>query len=428
MSITLEKLAARLRSTREAVGLTQEVVARHLGLPRSSLAQMELGKRSVSGLELDALARLYGRGIEEFLTEEFHPEESLVAIFRAEASLVDADEVAKAVSESIALARELANLEDLLGIDRAALRAPVYADSALQSKWQGIEQGIRAAAAERRRLNLGELPLGDIEDLLQSQGARTVLLSLPQDVSGFTLMEPSLSFLVVANRRHPRLRTRFSWVHEYAHLLFDRHHKGTISRESERANLPEVRANAFAAAFLMPELGVREFLAGIGKGQPSRDRWTVFDEGDVISAEVRAEPGSQTIQLYDVVLLAHHFGVSRLAALYRLRNLRLLSQADLDTLLEEERDGRGKEIERSLGIPGFREESGKETTGPEDFRSRFLALALEAYRREKISRGKLSELASIVEFSSSALDRVLQAVGLDDVESESEALLPEGLV
>ena len=427
MSITQQELAARLRMAREAAGLTQEAAARHLGLPRSSLAQVELGKRTVSGLELDALARLYGRSIEDFLAEEFNPEESLVAVFRAEANFADAEEVAKAVSGSIALARELANLEDLLGIDRAALRAPAYADSALHSKWQAIEHGTRAAAAERRRLNLGELPLGDIEDLLQSQGARTALLNLPQDVSGFALMEPSLGFLVVANRRHPALRTRFSWVHEYAHLLFDRQRKGTISRESDRASFSEVRVNAFAAAFLMPEIGVREFLAGIGKGQPSRERWAVFDEGDVISAAARAEPGSQQIQLYDVALLAHHFGVSRLAALYRLRNLRLIAQGEVEVLLREEQQGRGKEIERSLRLPSVREESEKRQASPRDFRSRFLTLAIEAYRREKISRGKLSELAAAVELSASALARVLQAVGLDRAEGESEVLLPEGL-
>jgi Zn-dependent peptidase ImmA (M78 family) len=91
-------------------------------------------------------------------------------------------------------------------------------------------------------------------------------------------MEPTLSFFVVANSADHPLRVRFSWVHEYANILFDRHEKGTLSRESERADLPEVRANAFAAVFLLPEAGVREFLAGIGKGQPSRERWAVFEE------------------------------------------------------------------------------------------------------------------------------------------------------
>ena len=426
MPITQEELASRLRMAREAARLTQEAVARKLGLPRSSLAQVELGNRTVSGLELEALARLYGRGVEEFFVEEFHPEESLFAFFRAEAGFAEAHEVTEAVSICIALARQLADLEDLLGIDRAALRAPAYADPVLHSKWQGVEQGTRAAAAERRRLNLGELPLGDIEELLQSQGIRTVLRDLPQDVSGFTLMEPNLSHLVVANQCHHPLRARFSWVHEYAHILFDRNHKATVSRESDRSDFSEVRANAFAAAFLMPELGVREFLTGIGKGQPSRDKWAIFDEEEVVSAEARAEPGSQALQLYDVVLMAHHFGVSRLAALYRLKNLGVISQAKLDELLREEQEGRGKEVEQSLRLAVPREEKKKRPASSKDFRSRFLALAIEAYRREKISRGKLSELASIVDFSSSALDRVLRAVGMDE-EPESEVLLPEGL-
>jgi Zn-dependent peptidase ImmA (M78 family) len=364
--------------------------------------------------------------MEELLAEEFRPEESLLALFRAEAALADADQVTAAVSDCIALARELSNLEALLGIDRAALRAPSYGDRALHSKWQAIEQGSGAASAERRRLNLGERPLGDIQDLLQGQGIRTAILDLPQDVSGFALMEPSLGLLLVANRRHHQMRIRFSWVHEYAHVLFDRNRKGTVSREADRADFVEVRANAFAAAFLLPELGVREFLSGIGKGQPSRDRWAVFDEEEVISAEARSEPGSQALQLYDVILLAHHFGVSRLAALYRLKNLRLLSQSDLEVLLRDEQGGMGKEIERSLRLPDDRELKGERLVGTRDFQSRFLALAVEAYRREKISYRKLSELASMVEFPPSALNRLLRAAGLDE-EPEGEVLLPEGL-
>ena len=38
------------------------------------------------------------------------------------------------------------------------------------------------------------------------------------------------------------------------------------SRESERSDLLEVRANVFAANFLMPEEGVRQFVGTLGKG------------------------------------------------------------------------------------------------------------------------------------------------------------------
>jgi predicted HTH domain antitoxin len=65
--------------------------------------------------------------------------------------------------------------------------------------------------------------------------------------------------------------------------------------------------------------------------------------------------------------------------------------------------------------------------GAKDFRSRFLGLAIEAYRRRKISHGKLSELAALVEFAPAVLDRILRAVGLADEEGGGEALLPEGL-
>jgi Zn-dependent peptidase ImmA (M78 family) len=71
---------------------------------------------------------------------------------------------------------------------------------------------------------------------------------------------------VVANRAHHYLRRRFSFAHEYAHVVADRDRSGLISRTSERDDLVEMRANAFAASFLMPEDGVRQFVAGLGKG------------------------------------------------------------------------------------------------------------------------------------------------------------------
>jgi Zn-dependent peptidase ImmA (M78 family)/DNA-binding XRE family transcriptional regulator len=420
MTITQKELASRLRAAREASGLSQEQVATHLDLSRSSIAQMELGNRAVSSLELDALARLYGRALTDFFAESFDAESSLVAIFRAEAAVDLDDPLGDKVRWCIELARELRHLEECLEVDRGRVQAPEYPAPPLRSKWQAVQQGIRAAEAERKRLDLGDRPLGDLADLLESQGVRTALLELPDDISGLTLMEPSLSFFVVANEGHDIRRRRFSWVHEYAHILFDRSLRGTVSRVSERRQLAEVRANAFAAAFLLPEDGAHSFVEGIGKGLGSRQRWEVYDEseeGGAISAEGRSQPGSQKIQLYDVVLLAHRYRVSRTMALYRLKNVGLLSQAELDGLLEQERD-QGWRLEQSLGL--VPERDGR-TNG--DFRTRFLTLALEAYRREKISRRKLLGLGELMDFPRGRLEQLLWASGLEDDE-EDEVLLP----
>ena len=74
----------------------------------------------------------------------------------------------------------------------------------------------------------------------------------------------------------------FLLCHEYAHLLLHRAQMGHVSKESERANLFEVRANVFAACFLMPDEGIRQFVAGLGKGNASRLHADIFDEAGVV--------------------------------------------------------------------------------------------------------------------------------------------------
>ena len=53
------QIAERLRSAREAAGLTQGQVAQKLGLHRPTVSEIEAGRRRVSAEELAALANLY---------------------------------------------------------------------------------------------------------------------------------------------------------------------------------------------------------------------------------------------------------------------------------------------------------------------------------------------------------------------------------
>jgi Zn-dependent peptidase ImmA (M78 family) len=201
-------------------------------------------------------------------------------------------------------------------------------------------------------------------------------------------------------------------AHEYAHVVVDRSRFGLVSRGSDREDLIEVRANAFAASFLMPEDGIRQFVVGLGKGKPSRSRNEVFDEAGSLDVEGRAAPGTQVVQLYDVVQLAHSFEVSRPAVLYRLLNLRLVTQAEFDHLKAIDAAGKGKQMAALLGLP---EPDLSEVRN--EFSHRFLGLALEAYRREEISRGKLDELAGMVDLEADHVDRLLEDAGLDDADA-----------
>jgi Zn-dependent peptidase ImmA (M78 family)/DNA-binding XRE family transcriptional regulator len=398
-------------------------VAQHLGVSRSTIAQIEAGKRAVSSLELDRLAYLYGRDIREFLADEFREEDALVALFRRHPEVSEEEELIDALRKCLALGREITNLERLLGVDRDLTALPAYLLPPPRTKWEAIQQGERIAADERRRLGLGSTPLPNAAELLETRGVRTAQLRLPEDVSGLTLVEPDVGVLVVVNNRvpgHSYVRRRFSCAHECCHVLLDRDQKGTISRASDREGLLEVRANAFAAAFLMPKVGVEEFVQGLAKGRASRLRADVFDEDESLRAESRPVPGSQAIQMHDVVLLAHHFGVSRISALYRLKNLRLVSSPEFESLKDQENQGLGKTLSRLLDLPDpDREEARNE------FRHRFLALGLEAFRRGEITRSKLRELAAMVEVASPELDDVITRAGLGEQNEGADDLVSQ---
>jgi len=408
MPINAQELGRRLRAAREACRMNQEHVAQHLGASRSTVAQMELGNRAVSSLELDRLAYLFGRDIREFVADAFREEDTLAALFRAEPAVAETPGVVEKIRECIAIGRELTNIEQLLGIDREQNTVAAFPLPAPRTRWEAIQQSARVADEERRRLGLGLSPVPEMSEIIELQGVRTGLVDLPDDVSGLSINDPKLGFFVVANRQHHVWRRRFSFAHEYAHLLMDRNRFGTVSRASQNDDLIEVRANSFAASFLMPPDAVARFVSALGKGKPSRSLAQVYDENEAVTVEGRAAPHSQDLQTYDVVQMAFLFGVSVPAALYRLRNLRFITDLELSRLKSEDDGGRSLTAARLLGVvepdhAGARNE----------FRHRFLGLALDAYRRDMISTGKLRELARLVGAPTVDLETLIGDAGED---------------
>jgi Zn-dependent peptidase ImmA (M78 family)/transcriptional regulator with XRE-family HTH domain len=416
MSIDQAELGRRLRQAREACGLTQDDVAQEMGLARATVAQIELGNRSVSGLELAKFSYLYARDIRDFVAQTFNADSLTSVLLRAEDG--EDDGVRAALRDCIALGHQLRDLEGMLGISRSTATVPSYPSVTLASKWDAIQSGTRAASEERRRLGLGFGPLGDVPALLEAQGIRTGLIQMPSGVSGLMISDSSVGLFVAVNRDHPAVRQRFSWCHEYAHLLLDRAQMGHVSRESERNDLVEVRANVFAANLLMPEEGVRQLVGTLGKGSASRLHAEVFDEIGVVPVDTRTAGGSQDLQIYDVVKLAHHFGVSVLSALYRLMNLRLITDKQFEHMKQMDSAGLSKQLAAVLGLTEVTDEENISA-----FYRRYLILALEAYRREKISRRKLIEIATKLGVGEVEVERVIEGLGLVHDEP-TEVLLP----
>ena len=403
------ELGRRLRMAREARGLSQQAVAAELGVPRTAIGGLEAGSRSVSTLELTRLSELYLRPVADLLQVGARDEDEdvVVALHRAASGLEQDTAMGEQVARCVSLCHEGVRLERLLG---AELRCgpPSYEARLPRFSGEAVAQGEQTAEQERKRLGLGDGPISDIADLIASQGIWASGVELPGKMSGLFLRHSSIGAAILVNASHARGRKRFSYAHEYAHALLDRDRNIAISSTDNASELVETRANAYAAAFLMPRTGIYVALRSLDKGLPSRQQQTVFDvatEG-LIEAELRSPAGSQRITYKDVAMVAHHFGVSYQAAVYRLKSLRHVSHPESRELLGQEEFGR----EYLQALRMFSDVGEPE---PDDYRDRELRseiahLAIEAYRRAEISRGRVLELSKALRIRGDTLLRLAQ--------------------
>ena len=403
-------LGRRLRSAREARGLSQQAAAHALGLPRTAVTQLEAGSRSVSTLELTRLSELYLHPVATLLREEPGDEDRdiLGALRRLAPGLEDDPDTREQIARCMHLCREGVALERLLDT-RPRSGPPGYGMRLPCSSGEAVAQGEEAAEQERRRLGIASAPIADVSELIASQGIWASGVPLPDSMSGLCLRHPSIGQSILVNSFHPKGRKRFSYAHEYAHALLDRNSTVTISSTDNSSELVEKRANAFAAAFLVPRDGLRACLRNLDKGLPSRQAHVIFDAatGGRIEAEQRAPARSQRITYKDNALLAHHFGVSYQSAVYRLRSLRYVSERECGELLDRERFGR--KYLKALGMFGDIGEREKQRYWDRELRNRVAHLAIEAYRREEISRGRVLELSKTLRIAGNTLLELARA-------------------
>jgi len=87
-------LAARLKDTREYLGLSQQFVSDQTRIPRSAISDIERGERKVDSLELKKLSQLYRYPVEYFLGSD-QPDEvdpsTVAALARTAGELTEED-------------------------------------------------------------------------------------------------------------------------------------------------------------------------------------------------------------------------------------------------------------------------------------------------------------------------------------------------
>jgi len=113
-------------------------------------------------------------------------------------------------------------------------------------------------------------------------------------------------------------------------------------------------------------------------------------------AEVRSAPGSQTVTYPDVVTLARTFGTPYRAVVYRLLGLGCISEADGKDLLRDNRLAAAREYEALFGTEsasGASRQGAAVSDESVHLIGEVARLAIEAYRRQVIKKGRLVAIA-----------------------------------
>lgn len=414
MPMSREELGTRLRFARENRQVTQDAAGEVVGLQRSAISLMESGRRQVSTLELTRLADLYGRSVEWFVNPNIPVEEDpVVALFRAEEGLKD-DEVQKQAAHCIHLFREGASLTRLLGRGQVSV-LPSYELTEPRSTGLAIAQGQSVADQERRRLGLGVAPVLSIPELIGGQGIWAAAMWLPNEISGLFLWSPEFGMGILVNVGQAPVRRRFSYAHEYGHALMDRDDRASVTSTQNAKKVSEQRANAFAAAFLMPEDGVWDFLYRRGKGRGSRREETAVDSvtEEVIRGELRTPPRSQNVTYADVALLGRNYGASYPATVWRLRGMNIINAVEADALLEQTDTANNylRAVRNFRAWDEQRRVAPAEDHKDHEMKWQILPLALEAWRRKEISQGRLLEIGRLLDIDDDTTLDLAEAVG-----------------
>ncbi|MCP3958220.1 MAG: ImmA/IrrE family metallo-endopeptidase [bacterium] len=346
-------LGARLREARESRGLTQTQVAEHLKVARTTLVAIEKGDRRLKPAELIELAGLYDQRVSELL-QRGAPVEGFGALLRRSLpSTLGESEMSAPVESFQHLCEDYSRLEEICEAPMRRRYPPEY-------EIQGVDPEIVAedvANSERHRLGLGEGPLLNLRETLESDvGLRVFQIELPSRVAGMFAFSETLGGCMAVNLNHPPERRRHSLGHEYGHFLTSRY-RSEITLEDHYRRMPATErfAEGFARAFLMPASGLRRRYLELERGRP-------LTHGDLCR-------------------LAHFYCVAVEAMIRRLEELRLIPVGTWERLRQERFS-----VQRAKQLLGIAPTRADENPLP----PRYVGLAVEAWQIGELSEGQLA--------------------------------------
>jgi Zn-dependent peptidase ImmA (M78 family)/DNA-binding XRE family transcriptional regulator len=250
-----QELGELLRQARQKCGMKQSDVAKAIYVARTTIVAIEKGERPVKAAELNQLACLYGRSVNEFVCD--HPVVQPFEIHFQVAYRCNEGEEVQIKSSVLRLEDLCRNYLELEEIVSASL--PQNYPSEQDVTNLPIKVAAESIAiSERQQLGLGDSPVSRLHEILaQDVGLRIFYLDLPPKYSGIYTYDERLGGCMAINVNHSEERQRWSIARQYFRFLTDRR-KAVLDFEGKYQRTPESERSveSFAKYFLIPTSGL----------------------------------------------------------------------------------------------------------------------------------------------------------------------------
>jgi Zn-dependent peptidase ImmA (M78 family)/transcriptional regulator with XRE-family HTH domain len=258
VTLDVDTLAERVLTAIESSGQTRRAVAEAIGMDVTAMSKALSGQRHFKALEIALIAEHLGVPVQEFYSDEDDEAQPASIAARAQPNSNPA------VDQALARAQQMLDLDALLR-DQGFPAAPAHR-SWRYPELRAYEQGEWIAKRLRSALSLraADLP-AEVEPLAtyieEKLNIDVAIEPLPGGLDGLAVTHRPFALIMVSSSI-PATRQRHIIAHELGHLLAG-DGSSIIDENINFDKTPaEARANAFAAAFLMPKEALRAAFAG----------------------------------------------------------------------------------------------------------------------------------------------------------------------
>lgn len=325
-------MGERLKMARHMAEMSQRALAEETGVSATAISKYERNMMTPSSDVLLQLARALGVPVGFFLRPV--TAELTAPAFRRTSGL-------RVRAQKAILAETQAWLERYLDVESFFPHGPAFTMPAIDRQVTTVEDVERLALALRDAWDLGLDPMDNFIEVLESHGIKVGVIQGADDFDALTLWANETDPVMVVKAGMPGDRQRMSLAHELGHLILEP--VGELDEEKA--------AFRFAGAFLIP-------------------RPMAFYE---LGANRR------NLDLHELHLLKHKYGVSMQAWVYRARDLDIISES------------RARQLWIRFRSEGWHEREPGDQIEPEA-PGRMKRLVLRALAEDVISESRAAEL------------------------------------